>query len=122
HRVAVGHHEGRLDAEPGVLERGDDERPGGVLVDAGCRSVRGHHDRRPHAGTSLRDQSPLLPPDFDSTRTSVIVAALSTALTMSTTVRAATETAVSASISTPVRSAVRTVAVMVTASSSTSRS
>ena len=50
---------------------------------------------------------PVLPPVFSSTRTSLITAAGSIALTMSISASAATVTEVSASISTPVRSAVR---------------
>src|SRR5690349_14559078 len=65
---------------------------------------------------------PVLPPSFHSTRTSVITAAGSMALTMSMRASAATDTEVSASISTPVRSAVRATAVMSTPSSVTVRS
>jgi hypothetical protein len=62
------------------------------------------------------------PPSLASSRTSVITAALSTALIMSISVSAATATEVSASISTPVRSAVRTCAVIATPESVTVRS
>src|SRR3954469_25661550 len=127
HGLSVGHDDRGAHDEAEALQRLDEQRTGGVLVDAGGGPVGGDHHlgpqaRRRSAAAAHRDQSPDLPPVFDSTRTSVMTAALSTALTMSTTVSAATETAVSASISTPVRSVVRTVAVISTASSATTRS
>ena len=59
--------------------------------------------------------SPLLPPDLDSSRISVITAERSTAFTISYIVRAATLAAVSASISTPVLPVTETVEVISTA-------
>jgi len=109
--VAVGYDGRCVHVESPALQGVHDQRAGRVVVHPGSGAVRRHHDgRRERLGH--RRYVPLLPPVFSSTRTSVITADLSTALTMSTTVRAATETAVSASISTPVRSVVRTEAVM----------
>ena len=72
------------------LQRLDDQRAG--RRPRRRRPRRGSTRRRPpRAGSrrgSPRAQSPDLPPVFVSTRTSVITAALSTALTMSTTVSA----------------------------------
>ena len=87
------------------------------------RSRRGHASRRAPLihGRQLRGPD-LARRSSPSTRTSVIVVSLSTALTMSTSASAATATQVRASISTPVRSAVRTVAMMSTPSSATARS
>src|SRR4051794_4737106 len=120
-RRAVLHPRRLADEEAEVGEERRQQWSGGVLVDPGRGTVGGDDDARRQV-VIHRCHSPDLPPVFDSTRTSVITAPLSTAFTMSTTARAATETAVSASISTPVRSAVRTVAVISTASSATVRS
>ena len=66
---------GRSPRSPRSLERRHDQRAGGVLVDPGRGPVGRRDDGRPH-DPRLRDQSPLLPPVLDSTRTSVITARL----------------------------------------------
>src|SRR5829696_2376361 len=128
HGIPVGHHLGPVDLEPQAAQALDEDRAGAVLVDPGRGPVGDADDQRPHgpaggsSGGAPRRHSPDRPPLLCSTRTSLIVAARSTALTMSTSARPATATQVSASISTPVRSAVRTVAETWTASSATARS
>src|SRR4029450_4025372 len=97
-------------------------RGNGGLPPAGSGHARRLRGNRRHRHHLARCQSPDLPPVFDSSRTSVMTAAGSTAFTMSTTVSPATATQVRASISTPVRSAVRTVAVISTASRATAKS
>ncbi len=87
-RLAVGHHHRPVDLEPRFLR-------------APPRSAARWCPRRPRRPPGWRprprvaliiavsaDQSPLLPPVLASTRTSLMTAALSTALTMSTTVSA----------------------------------
>src|SRR5215207_4051750 len=121
----VGPHVRALDVEPELRQPLGEHRAAAVLVDARVRPVRGGEHHGPRVGGESgghRAQSPLLPPDLASRRTSVIDARGSTALTMSIIVSPATATDVSASISTPVRSAVRAVAVISTASSVTSTS
>src|SRR5687768_3978936 len=105
-RRPVRNHGGPVDR---VRHRGqsiDEYGSGSVGVDPGRSAVGDGDNERLHS----RCHSPDRPPVFDSNRMSVMIARLSTALTMSTTVNAAMLTAVSASISTPVRSAVRTAA------------
>src|SRR5664280_1870008 len=119
---AIGDHDRIADHKAPPTERLHDDRPRTIGIDpARCAGGAGDdHCRAQVAHDST--QSPDLPPDFAVTRTSVIRACLSTALTMSISANAPTATAVSASISTPVRSAVRTVALKSTPSSTTIRS
>src|SRR3954447_18770343 len=129
HRLELGDvvrtHVRALDGEPELPEPRREGLAAAVLVDPRGGPVGGGDDDGAGAGRQIRGHrvhSPLLPPDFASSRTSVIDARGSTAFTMSIIVSPATATEVSASISTPVRSAVRAVAVISTASSVTSRS
>ena len=80
-------------AKPSDRRNVDEQRAGRVVVDAGRRAVGRDDDRRRTCTTSSVTrpspaQSPDLPPVLVSTRTSVMTAPLSTALTMSMTVSA----------------------------------
>src|SRR3954451_18359703 len=113
-----------VDDEPQRAQALGERLAAAVGVDPGGGAVGGgdHHRPGAHGKLGHRTQSPFLPPDLASSRTSVMQARGSTALTMSMTASPATATDVRASISTPVRSAVRAVAVISTASSATSTS
>src|SRR5690606_16525991 len=118
----VWNNDGLIAVEAPRAQRRDEERTAPVLVDP-LGGSRGAGDDDGAAGVlhdcpfsvaSPSRQSPERPPDLATTRTSVMRACLSTALTISMRARAETATAVRASISMPVRSAVRTVAEMST--------
>src|SRR6478736_3615214 len=126
HDHRVGHR------RPPRPQRRDEQGTPAIGVDPRGRAGRARHDHRGPSGQwcgvhgirlgtghAPSSQSPERPPDFAVTRTSVMRACLSTALTMSMRASAATDTEVSASISMPVTSAVRTVAVMSAPSSAT---
>src|SRR5215211_3323 len=120
-RIPVRHYHGSRHLKTKIIKSGDDDRPRSILIDTRSSARRNSdHERTLAHDPASRVQSPLRPPDLDTTRTSLITAARSMALIMSITASPATATAVSASISTPVRSVVLTVAVISTPSSITS--
>ena len=88
HRRAVGYDDRVAHREVQRPQEVDQDRAGQVVVHPGRRSVGRDDDGSGDMDDLFghRVQSPDLPPVLVSTRTSVITAALSTALTMSTTV------------------------------------